>query len=103
MKKIEIAIFDDEIKHIAFTKELIEAIMKKTDHPYAISSFVTLETLLSGKKRFDIAIMDIEYGNENGIEVAKSLNTYPNVVSSSCLPMPNTPPTSMKRNISGMS
>ena len=76
MKKINIAICDDEQLHLQTAKTLINQIMEEKGKDFKIFSFNCPQALLESGFLFDIAVLDIEYEKENCIDLAKSLNRF---------------------------
>ena len=75
---LTIAICDDSARHRRYTAQLVRRALE--DYTLELDEFSTAESLRkcvsNGDYHPDIAILDVELGEENGIELAKSLNRF---------------------------
>lgn len=75
---LKIAICDDNPVHIEVIKRQSERIICRIEPSFEIFTFSSAEELLrsiNGDKDFQIALLDIELEGENGITLAKKLNS----------------------------
>lgn len=79
---ITIAILDDNIEEATTTKKILLPYLEDHHMEYdRIDIFVKGKDLLQSTKTYDILFLDIEVGDENGIDIAKQLrNTQPDII-----------------------
>lgn len=70
---LQIAILDDQKTDAENLKEVLLPYFSHRQDPYTFTLFHDGTSLLESKTRFDILFLDIEVGEENGIEIAKEL------------------------------
>ena len=76
-KMLKIVICDDEAAYLAKATEVLERFFKDHGLDAAVSGYVSVEELMKhcrDKEKPDLCFLDIEMGNQNGIDAAKELN-----------------------------
>lgn len=70
---LELAICDDNIDELKCTVKLLHKIFSEQKINYNITLFTVPNELLADKKKYDIAILDIVMGEQNGIDMGCEL------------------------------
>lgn len=70
---MKILICDDEKAYIEILKKNIDNYFSEKEIPFETDAFIDGEYLLDCSSYYDIAILDIEIGKYNGIDIAKNL------------------------------
>ena len=70
---MKILICDDETEYIEDIKNHVDLFMCEHNIPADFCTFDNVETLLQTPQYYDIAFLDVEMGNNNGIDVGKQL------------------------------
>lgn len=70
---MKIAICDDILSHRDAIRPYIEEFFKKKVIPFELKEYSCGEEILGSGEKFDIVFLDIELGDINGIEIAKTL------------------------------
>jgi DNA-binding LytR/AlgR family response regulator len=73
LNKIRIAICDDEISQIKYLTNFVNRWAQKTKNPVEIRGFPSAEAFLFAMETFDVLLLDIQMGGQNGMELAKKL------------------------------
>lgn len=70
---LHIAILDDQKSDADQLKEVLNPYFSRRQDTFAFELFYDGTSLLKSKTKFDLLFLDIEVGEENGIEIAKKL------------------------------
>lgn len=70
---MKIAICDDERSYAEIIKEQIGIFSKENNIDFEISIFSSAEDMLKSSEKFDIAVLDVEMSEKNGLELGEAL------------------------------
>lgn len=73
---LKIAICDDNEEIISKLNKIVQNHMKVKCIKYEIFTYIYPKPLLDSKDKYDIIFLDIDLGDENGIEIAKKIREY---------------------------
>lgn len=70
---LRIAIVDDEKQVLMILKDLVKTCIKENTADYDIQAFLSGVEFINAKKEFDIAFLDIDMPEMNGLETARQI------------------------------
>lgn len=72
---ITVAICDDQASCIKEIKKYVDFYFKDNSIEYTVSAFLSGEEIINSRRHFDLAFLDIEMGEMNGIDVGRHLRS----------------------------
>ncbi|MDD6513005.1 LytR/AlgR family response regulator transcription factor [Sharpea azabuensis] len=70
---MNIALLDDNIDYHQFLSNIIHDVLKSEDLTYTIDCFSDTKRFMNKCEQYDVVFLDVELGEENGIDIAKKI------------------------------
>lgn len=70
---MNIALLDDNIDYHQFLSNMIHDVLKSEDLTYTIDCFSDPKSFMNKCEQYDVVFLDVELGEENGINIAKRI------------------------------
>lgn len=70
---MNIALLDDNIDYHQFLSNIIHDVLKSEDITYTIDCFSDTKRFMNKCEQYDVVFLDVELGEENGIDIAKKI------------------------------